>query len=68
LFADESSTVREGSIEQAWKVITTIKNNMAIFSVASLEQEITWKATDEANNTAQWTVTLSKYSKDSTSQ
>lgn len=68
LFADESSTVREGSIEQAWKLLATIKNNMAIFSVVSLEQEITWKATDEANNTAQWTVTLSTYNKDSSAQ
>jgi penicillin-binding protein 1A len=61
LFADESSTLQEGTIEQNGTVIHSFTNNIAQFSVTDLNSPLSRVALDSATNKWTGTIDLTKY-------
>jgi hypothetical protein len=61
LFADESSTLREWTIEQNGTTIHSFKDNIAQFTVNSLDNQLSRVALDSANNKWTWVIDLKRY-------
>lgn len=61
LFADESSTLREWTIEQNWTVLQNFSENIAQFTVTNLTESVSRSAIDSANNKWTWVIDLTKY-------
>jgi membrane carboxypeptidase/penicillin-binding protein PbpC len=61
LFADESSTLREWTIEQNGTTIHSFKDNIAQFVVNNLDNQLSRVALDSANNKWTWVIDLKRY-------
>ncbi len=61
LFADESSTITEWTIEQNGTLVHSFTTNIAQFIVSTLASQLSWVALDSAGNKWIGTIDLTKY-------